>query len=309
MNSSNDSFESTSRASHRRLPIYEHAAQRTMHRLILIALAGILAIVAASARADETPKAFRPCIDPSNLPFANTRGEGFENHIADLFAKQLGLPVKNYAFPQRMNFIRNTLRYRLPGEDYRCDIVMSIPAGYGLASATAPYYRSTYMLVFPKGKGLDAVKAGTDLFALPPEVLRALSIGVYDKSPGSTWLARHGLEAQAKLYPIMSPDPEQYPGEIVEKDLAQGKIDAAIVWGPIAGYYATRVHNVELALVPLKSEPGIQFDFEIAMGVRYGEPEWKKTVERLINDNRVAITQILREYNVPMLNERGDLVP
>ena len=139
-------------------------------------------------------------------------------------------------------------------------------------------------------------------------MLRKLSIGVYDKSPGSAWLAKHGLEAQAKLYPIMSPDPEQYPGEIVEKDLAQGKIDAAIVWGPIAGYYATRVHNVELALVPLKSEPGIQFDFEIAMGVRYGEPEWKETVERLINDNRVAITQILREYNVPMLNERGDLV-
>ncbi len=270
----------------------------------------VAAVVAAgpAARAEDLPKAFRPCIDPSNLPFANTRGEGFENHIAELFAQKLGLPVQNYAFPQRMNFIRNTLRYKLPEQDFRCDIVMSVPAGYDQASATAPYYRSTYMLVYPKGKGLDQVRAGADLFALPPEALRKLRIGAYDRSPGSTWLARHGLEDQVKLYPIMSPDPEQYPGEIIEKDLAQGKIDAAIVWGPIAGYYAKRVRDVELVLVPLKSEPGIKFDYEIAMGVRYGEREWKDTVEKLIADNRPAINRILREYNVPIVDDRGDLL-
>jgi len=260
------------------------------------------------AQAEDLPKAFRPCIDPSNLPFANMQGEGFENHIASLFAEKLGLPLQYYAFPQRMNFIRNTLRYRLPEQDFRCDIVMSVPAGYDQASATAPYYRSTYILVYPKGKGLDQIKVGADLFALPPDTLRKLSIGAYDRSPGSTWLARHGLEDQVKLYPIMSPDPEQYPGEIIERDLAHGKIDAAIVWGPIAGYYAKRVRDVELVLVPLKSEPGIKFDYEIAMGVRYGEREWKETVEKLIVDNRAVITQILREYNVPMINERGDLV-
>ena len=107
---------------------------------------------------------------------------------------------------------------------------------------------------------------------------------------------------------MLSPDPEQYPGEIIEKDLAQGKIDAAIVWGPIAGYYAKRVRNLDLALIPLKSETGVKFDYEIAMGVRYGEREWKDTVEKLITDNRAAITQILREYNVPLVDERGDLV-
>jgi mxaJ protein len=286
------------------------ASARSNGRIYGLLLAVALgAACSAFARAGEMPKAFRPCIDPSNLPFANTQGEGFENHIADLFAQKLGLPVHNYAFPQRMNFIRNTLRYRLPDEDFRCDVVMSVPVGYDQASATIPYYRSTYMLVYPKGKGLDQIKAGTDLLALPPDARSKLSIGVYDRSPGSTWLARHGLEEQVKLYPIMSPDPEQYPGEIIEKDLAQGKIDAAIVWGPIAGYYAKRVHNVDLVLVPLKSEPGVKFDYEIAMGVRYGEREWKQTVEKLIADNQVAITQILREYNVPMINERGDLLP
>jgi len=254
------------------------------------------------------PKAFRPCIDPSNLPFANTKGEGFENRIADLFAQKLGLKVESYAFPQRMNFIRNTLRYKLPGEDFRCDVVMSVPVGYDQASATAPYYHSTYMLVYPKGKGLDGIKAGADLFALPPEVRNKLTVGIFDRSPASIWLSKHGMEAQAKPYPMLSPDPEQYPGEIIEKDLAQGKIDAAIVWGPIAGFYAKRVHNMDLVLVPLKSEPGVKFDYEIAMGVRYGEREWKETVEKLIADNRPAITGILREYNVPLVDERGNLV-
>jgi mxaJ protein len=280
--------------------------QTGRRRAIFQALVLVTAVGSESIGAEETRTAFRPCIDPGNLPFANIQGEGFENRIAELFAQKLGLPVKSYAFPQRMNFIRNTLRYKLPGEDFRCDIVMSVPAGYDQVSATTPYYRSTYTLVFPKGKGLDQVHGGADLAALPPEIRGKLKIGMYDKSPASAWLVKHGLEAQAKPYAMMSPDPEQYPGEIIERDLAQGKIDVAIVWGPIAGYFAKRVRNVELAVIPLKSEPGVKFDYEIAMGVRYGEPEWKATVQKLIGENQSAITEILREYGVPLLNERGE---
>ncbi len=276
-----------------------------------MALLGLILAAALSNRdavAQETRTAFRACIDPSNLPFANSKGEGFENRIAELFAQKLGLPVTYYAFPQRMNFVRNTLRYKLPGEDYRCDIVMSVPAGYDQVSATGAYYRSTYALVFPKGKGLDGVRSGSDLAALPSELRSKLKIGLYDKSPASEWLVKYGLEAQARPYAMMSADPEQYPGEIIEKDLAQGKIDAAIVWGPIAGYYAKRVRNVALSVVPLKSEPGIKFDYEIAMGVRYGEPEWKTSVQKLIDDNQAAITAILHEYNVPLINARGESI-
>ena len=272
-------------------------------------MAGALAIACSHAYADETRSAFRPCIDPNNLPFADEQGDGFENRIAELFAKQLGLPVKSYAFPQRMNFIRNTLRYRLPGEDYRCDVVMSIPVGFEQAAATKPYYRSTYALVFPKGKALDAVRTGTDLFALPPDVRNRLHIGIYDKSPASQWLVKHGMEAQAKPYPILSPDPDNSPGDIIEKDLVQGKIDAVIVWGPIAGYYAKHVRGTPLAVVPLASEPGVKFDYAIAMGVRYGEPEWKATIEKLIADNQGAIDRILRDYGVPLVDEHGQPLP
>lgn len=267
-----------------------------------------LAVAAASGagQADDARTAFRPCIDPSNLPFANDKGEGFENRIAELFARKLGLPVRSYSFPQRMNFIRNTLRYRLPGEDFRCDIVMSVPASYDQAWPTIPYYRSTYALVYRKGTGLDGVRSGSDLFALPADVRDKLRVGVYDKSPASGWLAKHGMEYQAKLYPILSPDPNQYPGQIIDQELAQGRIDAAIAWGPIAGYFAKRVRDVELVVIPLHSEPGIKFDYEIAMGVRQGEGEWKATVEKLIVENQAAITAILHEYNVPLIDAHGD---
>ena len=285
------------------------ASPASIVRTICNALALLAAVLGSAETSAQEPRtAFRPCIDPGNLPFANVKGEGFENRVAELFAQKLGLPVKYYEFPQRMNFIRNTLRYKLPGEDFRCDIVMSVPAGYDQVSATAPYYRSTYALVYPKGKGLDQVRSGADLSALPPDRRSNLKIGIYDKSPASAWLVKHGLEAQAKPYNMLSPDPEQYPGEIIEKDLTEGKIDAAIVWGPIAGYYAKRVRNVDLAVIPLKSEPGVKFDYEIAMGVRYGEPEWKATVQKLISENQAAITAILREYNVPLVNERGELI-
>jgi len=264
--------------------------------------------VASAAEGPELPSALRVCIDPSNLPFSNTHGEGIENKIAELFGAKLGLKVEYYTFPQRMGFIRNTLRYKLPGEDYKCDVVLGVPAGYDMVSSTKPYYRSTYALVFPKGKALDRVHSGPELFSIPSDMQKKLRIGVYDRSPASTWLARHGWEDQAQVYPMLSPNPETYPGEIIERDLAKGSIDAAIVWGPIAGYYAKRVKAPELVVIPLKSEPGVRFDYEMAMGVRYGEPAWKATIEKLIAENQGALTTILRDYNVPLVDERGELV-
>ncbi|HET9642801.1 MAG TPA: substrate-binding domain-containing protein [Burkholderiaceae bacterium] len=251
----------------------------------------------------EGRSAFRVCQDPNNLPFSNTRGEGFENKIAELFARELNLPVTYYSFPQRLGFIRNTLRFKLPGEDFRCDVVMGVPAGYDQVSATKPYYRSAYMLVFAKGNGLDGVKNSDDLLKLPQDRLKKLRIGLYNRTPGSEWLAHHGLVDQAVPYPILNPDPDQYPGQIIERDLAGGKIDAAIVWGPLAGYFASRVRQPQLVVVPMKPEQDIKFDFSIAMGVRYGEAQWKQQIEALIARMRPQIREILKSYNVPVLED------
>jgi mxaJ protein len=270
--------------------------------LAVVALSGAAGAVRAQVVPDDSPRtAFKACQDPNNLPFSNLQGEGFENRIAELFAKDLGLPLAYYSFPNRLAFIRNTLRYRLPGEAYRCDVVLGVPAEFDQVAATRPYYRSTYALVFPKGKGMDAVRNSDDLLALPPQQLRSLRIGVYYRSPASLWLARHDLVDRGVPYPLMSPDPDQYPGQLIERDLAQGTIDAAIVWGPIAGYFARRVRSPELAVVPMKSEPGLPFEFSIAMGVRFGEPNWKQQIEALIARNQTQIQAILREYGVPLV--------
>jgi quinoprotein dehydrogenase-associated probable ABC transporter substrate-binding protein len=246
-------------------------------------------------------KALRVCQDPNNLPFSDTNGAGIENRIAEVFGKALGLPVTYYSFPQRLAFIRNTLRYKLPGENYPCDIVMGVPVGFDQVSVTQPYYRSSYAMVFPAGIGLDQVKSSDDFLRLDKARLDRLRIGIYDRSPASAWLSKHGLVERGVPYKIMNADPRQYPGEIIERDLASGAIDVAIVWGPIAGYFAKRVKSPRLNVVLLKSEPGVQFDYQMAMGVRYGEREWKQQVEALIQSNQAEIQAILQEFGVPLV--------
>jgi mxaJ protein len=278
-----------------------------LHRAVAAALAVASIVVPASAahaQAQER-KALRVCQDPGNMPFSNAAKEGIENRFADIFGKALGLPVTYYEFPARMNFIRNTLRFKLPGEDFPCDIVMGVPVGFDQVAVTKPVYRSTYALVFAAGKGLDAVKTGADFLALPSERLKKLRIGVIDKSPASVWLAKHGLVEQGVPYMIMNADPAQYPGEIVEKELAGGKIDVAVMWGPIAGWFAKRITSPAMTVVPLQSEPGVRFDFEMAMGVRYGERDWKEQVEKLIETHRGDLQAVLRDFGVPLVGEGG----
>ncbi len=286
---------------------------RKQIRFLLTLVTAVIGSLSLSGSLAQTPTTderttFRVCQDPNNLPFSNVGGEGYENKIAELFARELGLKLEYYSFPQRMAFIRNTLRYKLPGENYRCDIVLGVPAGYDQVSATKSYYRSTYALVFPKKGPLADVRSGDQFVALPPEVLRKLRIGLFDRSPASEWLARRGLVEQGVPYRILNANPDQYPGEIIEKDLAEGKIDVAVVWGPIAGFFARRVKTPELVVVPLKSEPGVKFDFEMAMGVRYGEKPWKDEIEKLLAKKQPEIRAILASYNVPLIDDNGRLL-
>ena len=248
-------------------------------------------------------KALRVCQDPNNLPFANLKGEGLENRIAELFGRSLGMPVVYYSVPQRFNFVRNTLRFKLPDEDFRCDILMGVPVGFDQVSVTKPYYRSTYALVFAEGHGLDQVHSGADFLKLAPAQLAKLRIGIFDRSPASDWLSKHQLVDQGVPYRMLNADPDQYPGQIIENDLAGGRLDAAIVWGPIAGYYAQRIQNPKLTVVPLLSEPGVKFDYPMAMGVRYGERAWKQQIEGLMDAHRAEIQAILLAYGVPLVDE------
>jgi len=251
-------------------------------------------------------KVLRVCQDPNNLPLSNRALAGFENRIAALFAEQLGWKLEYTWYPQRMGFIRNTLRAKEENSDrYKCDLVIGVAKGFDMAATTRPYYHSTYALAYVRGKGLDGVRSLDDLLALDAGQRKKLRFGAFAGSPVTDWLLQNGLMEQVSWYQSQTGDAEQYPGEIIEKDLASGKIDVAFAWGPIAGYFARNARSAPIAAIPLVSRPGMKFDFEIAMAVRHGDKAFRQRIDQLIAANEAKIHAILAEYGVPLLEQQG----
>jgi len=274
--------------------------------LLRAALALCVTLGALSAVAQPADPALRVCADPQNLPFSNQAGEGFENRIAQELARDLGKTTVEYTwFPQRMGFVRNTLRKKDDATgQYTCDVIIGVPAGYELTATTKPYMRSIYSLVHAGRKDLEGLDTADNLLKLPPEQLQKLRIGVFAGSPGADWLLRNRLLERAVIFPQQSGDPAVNPASVIGHALAAGNIDVAIVWGPIAGYLA-REHSSATPwhVVPFAPDPQIRFDYPIAMGVRFGEKEWKETLDRWIAGHNEKIESILREYGVPLLDE------
>ena len=265
--------------------------------------------VGAEPAAAPASPVLKVCSDPNNLPLSHRSGEGYENKIAAELARDLGRKLEYTYFPQRMGFVRNTLRKQDPNSrEFACDLIIGVPAGYELTATTKPYMRSTYALVFPVQKGFENLKSPDDLLSLPEKQLHALRIGVFVQSPGADWLLRNKLLQQSVPYAQQSGDPEESPNSIIERELTAGNIDAAIVWGPIAAHLV-RKHSGEPAwrAVPFTSDSQIKFDFSIAMGVRYGEKEWKAALDEWIASHRGRIDEILISYGIPLLDEDGKL--
>lgn len=263
----------------------------------------------ASAEDDDAEvvrDAFRVCADPNNLPFSNQAEQGFENKIAEVMAKDLDLPVEYYWVPQQAGFDRLTLKSWNEQENrYQCDLVMGTTS-LDVGTTTTPYFASTYTLVYPKGGVFGDLKSSGD-FAEVASSNKALRIGTFDLGPGAAWLQQNGLLVQLEPYQAQSGSREITPARIV-KDVVDGKIDAALVWGPIGGYYAQQYESADLEVLPLESQ-GIKFDYGISMGMRYGEDEWMETIERLIDENQDEIHNILAAYNVPLVDiPKEDLV-
>jgi mxaJ protein len=241
------------------------------------------------------PDVLRVCADPSNMPFTDENGEGFENKLAELVAQETGRKSVAYTwFPMVMGFVRNTLRAN------RCDIIMGYAQGDELVQNTNAYYRSTYALVFKKESGLSGVETIED-----PR-LSGKRIGVVMGTPPTANMAAVKLMRTAKIYPLMV-DTRVMPSvaEIMIKDMLDGVIDAAIVWGPMAGYYA-RESGADLMVVPLVNEKtGSRMMYRITMGVRPSDQEWKRTLNQVIRENQEEINKILLEYNVPLIDEQN----
>jgi quinoprotein dehydrogenase-associated probable ABC transporter substrate-binding protein len=233
----------------------------------------------------------RVCADPDNLPFSNRKEEGFENRIAALLAQELRDSLAYVWWPQRRGFVRNTLRAR------ECDVLLGVPGGFDPVLETRPYYRSTYSLVYPTART-------PVLQSLDDPRLRQLRVGVnligedYTHTPPVHALLKRGISANVTGFSTFYGE-EHHPGEIIDS-LASGNIDVAIVWGPLAGYFAKR-SPVPLTIVPLPddSTSALPFAFDVALGVRRADKELRSRLDTILDRRRPDIERILREYGVP----------
>ena len=275
-----------------------------LHRALLVSLLAIAATLVSRdvcrAQTSESgdlsielvdPKVLRVCADPRNLPFSNEKGEGFENKLAEFFAEKLQKKLDYMYFPQATGFVRMTLG------SHRCDVIMGFPQGNDLAQGTNPYYRTAYALVVKQGSGLD------DVATLEDERLKGKHIGIVAGTPPATNMAVNGLMMNAKPYPLMIDTRFDSSAEAMILDLQKGEIDAGVLWGPMAGFYAKNA-SPALHVTPLvKETTGPKLAYRIGMGVRPADQNWKRQLNRLIQENQPAINKILLDFGVPLLDE------
>ena len=273
------------------------------HRRWLILLCAMFASCAvgdvAMAQTSETgdlsfelvdPKVLRVCADPRNLPFSNEKGEGLENKLAELLADKLQKKLDYVFFPQATGFVRMTLGA------HRCDVIMGFPQGDDLVQGTNPYYRTSYALVAKAGSGLEDVDTLEDIR------LKGKHVGIVAGTPPATNMAIAGLMGDAKPYPLMIDTRYDNSAQAMIDDLTNGKIDAGVLWGPMAGFYAKKAGLMHVTPL-VKETTGPKLVYRIGMGVRPADQNWKRQLNKLIQENQSEINKILIDFGVPLLDE------
>lgn len=266
------------------------------------ALIACVLTAAGSRPAHAAAAALRVCADPNNLPFSNDRGEGFENKIAEIVARDIGRPVEYVWQPQRRGFIRTTLNAN------RCDVVIGVPAGFDPVRTTKPYYRSTYVFVSRRDRKLH-VQSFDD-----PR-LKRLRIGIqitgddYENPPAAQALASRQIVQNVRGYTVYGDYSRPNPPRALIDAVANGAVDVAVAWGPLAGYFARR-ERVALDTTPVSPQAEgrfVRFVFDIAMGVRRNDRELAAALDGARARRRAEISRVLVNYGVPLVEARGEL--
>jgi len=266
-------------------------------RALVLGAVAVLLLAATAASPPRAPREFRVCADPNNLPFSNKAGEGFENELARLFARDLDATVSYDWLAMQRGFSRKTLKTG------SCDVIMGVPAHYDPVLTTKPYYRTTYVFVY-------RANGGPRITSLDDSALKHVRIGIhvigddYENTPPAQALAMRGIISNVKGYRIVDDYSKPNPPSHLIDAVAHGDVDVAIVYGPFAGYFAPK-EPVKLAVVPLSQEvdsiSGMPFTYEIAMGVRKDDPRRAAMLDSLIDRERPAIDSLLERYGIPTL--------
>lgn len=256
---------------------------------------GVGQVAAATAgRQALTTAHLRVCADPNNLPFSNEAEEGFENRIVQLIARELGRDVRYTWFPQSTGFIRNTLKLR------QCDLISGITTTSETVQNTNPYYHSAYSIVHRRSLGEPITR-------ISDPRLRSMKLGIVAGTPPADVMAAQGLMGNIRPYHLQADTRRDAPARRAVMDVASGETDVAFIWGPIAGYFATQADE-ELIVTPLLEEnPRVRMNYRVSMAVRYNETDWKHAVNEVLARIQPEIDDILIEYGVPLLNDRGEL--
>jgi len=283
--------------------MYSHFRNIALAAITLgLAPSDVMAPVSGATSSLITPAdaPLRVCADPNNLPFSNDRGQGFENRIAELLARDLQKKVEYTWWAQRRGFVRNTLKAG------SCDVIIGVPTGLGMVLATAPYYRSTYVFVTRQDRRIN-VRSFDD------PILRRVRIGVQligddgTNSPPAHALSNRGIISNVKGYTVYGDYTKDSPPSRIIDAVARGEVDVAVAWGPMAGYWAKR-SPVALRLVDVEPQidlPFLPFVFDIGVGVRRGDTTFRASLQSVLTRRRPDIQRILNEYGVPQIEQHS----
>ena len=237
----------------------------------------------------------RVCADPANLPFSNDKSEGYENEIADLIGEKLNIPVVYDYMPQVIGYVRETLNKK------KCDIIIGITGSNDLVLNTVPYMRWSYAMVFLKDNGIDVDRPDHPQLA-------DLRIGAVAGTPPTFILQRYNLMSKVRPYNLTFDPRVAVIGETMIDDLIDGLVDINFMSAPIASHYLHKkgYDKDKFVLIPLETtdQGWGRMDFYTTMGVRDGETDWKKKLNRFIKDNQKQINTILVKHNIPTLKLR-----
>jgi mxaJ protein len=268
----------------------------TVMVLLSLALTSAMAATVTGAAPTKARRELVVCADPNNLPFSSRAQPGFENRIAELVAKDLGVRLSYLWWAQRRGYVRNTLT------ESKCDLWPGVATGMERVLPTRPYYRSTYVFVSRANSSLDGL-------TLDDPRLKSVVIGVQMigndamNTPPAHALAHRGVVQNVRGFTVYGnydrPNP---PARIIEA-VARGEIDVGLVWGPLAGYFANR-SDIRLQIQPVTPalDAGVwPMTYDISMGVTRAEPELRTQIDAILAKERPSIARILDAYHVPRL--------